>query len=108
MEELLENSKEIVERWKEEVDSAVVFVRAGTTILCKYPSKAHIQGWSIFSHRHSLRYWKLRVDVAKSMQRDCKLDINRPAIETSCQHLRQDTSPERRGSEERTIQANAS
>ena len=51
--ELTEN-EEITERWKEEVDSALVFVCAGPTILCIFPSKAYVQGWFIFGFLRSL------------------------------------------------------
>ena len=41
--------KEMVERWKSEADSVLVFVCADFTTLCIFHSKEHVQGWSVLS-----------------------------------------------------------
>ena len=57
--------KDMVERWKSEADSVLVFVCAGSTILCIFHSKEHTQGWSVLSSWRGLRCRKLQVATSR-------------------------------------------
>lgn len=51
--EIEKEDREMVQRWKEEADSTLIFVCASPTFLCIFPYEAHFQGRPVLScHRN--------------------------------------------------------
>ena len=94
--------KEMVERWKSEADSVLVFVCAGFTILGVYSlNNMFQQGRSVHGCRLSLPRRKLQMDISRSKRPDQRSTpcVHRPTrsnIATVLQQLTRDTCPERR------------